>query len=248
MRAAREATPWRRLVEGVKGIAEQGRVLAEHLGLVAPAAAPDPFVSEKPGRLSPDQFAAAHAVASAVRHLSEREAGFRKVDLVKAALDLGAPVGVAATDARIASLVGKGLLIASSNDRMMTTAEALAQEKAYLAAVRDGKGQAAPLLARDDIGEAVKAEARGAGIRMTAGQSRAATQILESRDRVVHIQGNAGTGKSAMLAPVARMVEAEGRTVIGLAVSNAITNRLKADVRSPAMTLARFIREHGALL
>jgi conjugative relaxase-like TrwC/TraI family protein len=248
MRAAREATPWRRLVEGVKGIAEQGRVLVERLGLVEPTAPADPLVPEKPGRLSPDQFAAAHAVASAVRHRSEREAGFSKVDLVKAALDLGAPVGVAAIDARIGTLVGKGLLIAGSNDRMMTTAEALAQEKAYLAAVRDGKGQTAPLLARDDIGEVLKAEARAAGIRMTAGQSRAATQILESRNRVVHIQGNAGTGKSAMLAPVARMVEEEGRTVIGLAVSNAITNRLKADVKIPAMTVARFVREHGALL
>ena len=248
MRAAREATPWRRLVEGVKGIAEQGRVLAERLGVVAPAAAPDPLVPERPGRLSPDQYAAAYAVASAVRHLSEREAGFRKVDLVKAALDLGAPVGVTAIDARITSLVSKGLLIAGANNRMMTTAEALAQEKAYLAAVRDGKGQAAPLLARDDISEALKAEARAGGIRMTAGQSRAATNILESRDRVVHIQGNAGTGKSAMLAPVARMVEAGGRMVIGLAVSNAITNRLKADVKIPAMTVSRFIREHGALL
>jgi conjugative relaxase-like TrwC/TraI family protein len=142
MRAAHEATPWRRLVEGVKDIAEQGKVLAERLGLVEPTAAPDPLVPEKPGRLSPDQFAAAHAVAAAVRHLSEREAGFRKVDLIKAALDLGAPVGVAAIDARIASLAGKGLLIAGTNDRMMTTADALAQEKAYLAAVRDGKGQA----------------------------------------------------------------------------------------------------------
>jgi conjugative relaxase-like TrwC/TraI family protein len=248
MHAAREATPWRRLVEGVRGIAEQGRVLVERLGLVEPQAAANPLVPERPGRLSPDQFAAAHAVASAVRHLSEREAGFRNVDLVKTALDLGAPVGVTAIDARITSLVSKGLLIAGTNDRMMTTAEALAQEKAYLAAVRDGKGMAVPLLKRDDIGEALKAEARAAGIKMTAGQSRAATQILESRDRVVHIQGYAGTGKSAMLAPVARMVEAEGRTVIGLAVSNAINNRLKADVKIPAMTVARFVREHGALL
>ena len=248
MRAARETTPWRRLVEGAKGIAEQGKVLAERLGLVEPAAAPEPLVPEKPVRLTPDQFAAAHAVAAAVRHLSEREAGFRKVDLIKAALDLGAAVGVAAIGARIEFLAGKGLLIAGANDRMMTTADALAQEKAYLAAVRYGKAQAAPLLARDDIGEALKAEARTAGIKMTAGQARAVTQILESRDRVVHIQGNAGNGKSAMLAPVARMVEAKGRTVIGLAVSNAITNQLRADVKIPAMTVAGFVREHGALL
>jgi ATP-dependent exoDNAse (exonuclease V) alpha subunit len=44
------------------------------------------------------------------------------------------------------------------------------------------------------------------------------------------------------------LVEAEGRIVIGLAVSNAITNRLKAEVKIPAMTVARFVREHGALL
>jgi hypothetical protein len=179
--------------------------------------------------------------------LSEREAGFRKVDLVKSALDFGAPVGVVAIERRIASLAGKGLLIADAPGRMMTTARSLAQERAYLKAVRDGIDQAAPLLARDDIGGALKADAQAAGIRMTAGQRRAATQILASHDRVVHIQGNAGTGKSAMLAPVARLVEAEGRMVIGLAVSNAITNRLKADVRIPAMTVARFVRDYGAL-
>jgi conjugative relaxase-like TrwC/TraI family protein len=60
-RATREGTPWQRLVEGIKGVAEQGRVLAERLGLLRPAEPADALVPEKPGDLAPDQFAAAHA-------------------------------------------------------------------------------------------------------------------------------------------------------------------------------------------
>ncbi|MBC7831387.1 MAG: AAA family ATPase [Hyphomicrobium sp.] len=131
---------------------------------------------------------------------------------------------------------------------MVTTAEAFRQETAYLAVVRDGKGRAAPLLAREIAKDALKDAARSHGLKLTAGQAKAAVEILASDERVVHVQGNAGTGKSAMLTPVARLVEADGRKVIGLAVSNAIANRLRAEVGIDGGTVAGFLRTHRSLL
>ena len=247
-RAAHEPAPWARLVEGIRGAAAQAQALAERLGLLAPGAGRDALVPEPAGALAPLVYAAAHAVASAVRHLSEREAGFGRVELVKAALDLGAPVSVAAIEDRIASLAGKGLLLAGADGRMMTTAAAWRQETAYLAALRQGQGQVRPLLPKDTAAASLKAEAQRQHLKLTAGQAKAATSILTSSDRVVHVQGNAGTGKSAMLVPVARLAEAHGHAVIGLAVSNAVANRLKAEVSIAGGTVASFVRRHAALL
>lgn len=274
-RAAREPTGWQRLVEGVRGAAAQARALAERLGLADPAHPVDPLVPERPGRLAPPDHAAALAVAAGVRHLSEREAAFRPLDLVKAALDLGAPVSAAAVEARIALLTDKGLLRTSADGRMMTTAAAIADERAWAAELARGQGAARSLwqgnaraAARDapsppgvpakgmareaalegtdnGLDQQLTATARALGLRLTAGQRRAARAILAGDDRIMAIQGNAGTGKSAMLAPVARMAHDAGHRVIALAVSNQVAGSLGKDLGIEAMTVARFLARHA---
>jgi len=250
-RAAAQDQPWQRLVAGARGIAAQAVALAERLGLTDPAHPRDPLVPERPGRMAPDHYAAAQAVASAVRQLSEREAGFRTTDVVKLALDKGAPVMVEAIEARVTALTVKGLLLPSSDGRMVTTAQAVAAERDYLAAVDAGKGRAGPLLPRDAQGRdglgAAREKAADLGLRLTRGQLNAASAILDRSDRTVNIQGVAGAGKSAMLKPVAQLVSESGRSVIGLAVSHAIANRLKADVGIETMTVARFLATNRAV-
>lgn len=292
--AAKGEASWQRIVAGVRGVAAQARALVERLGLVDPAHPHDPLVPEKPGRLGPADYAAAHAVAAGARHLGEREAGWARTDLVKAALDLGPPVGVERIEQRIAHLVSKGLLVAAPDGRMLTTAQAVQQERAFLEAVAAGKGTSGPLLAREAAREqaresaagaserlgsnvalkrdasaaaathsthrhadlepsvgarrALAAEAASAGLKLTRGQMQAGISILASDDRTIAIQGDAGSGKSAMLRPVARLLEAEGRPVLGLAVSHAIAARLGEDVGIHAMTVARFVATHRSLL
>jgi conjugative relaxase-like TrwC/TraI family protein len=272
-RAAREPTGWQRLVEGVRGVAAQARVLAERLGLSTGER--DPLVPERPGRLAPPDHAAALAVAAGVRHLSEREAAFRPLALVKAALDLGAPVSATAVEARIALLTDKGLLRTSADGRMMTTAAAIADERAWAAELARGQGAARSLwqgnakaeprdapsppsvpakgMAREaalegadnGLDQQLTATAKGLGLRLTAGQRRAARAILAGDDRIMAIQGNAGTGKSAMLAPVARMAHDAGHRVIALAVSNQVAGSLGKDLGIEAMTVARFLARHA---
>lgn len=75
----------------------------------------------------------------------------------------------------------------------------------------------------------------------------AGVSILASADRTIAIQGDAGSGKSSMLRPVAGLLEAEGRAVLGLAVSHAIAARLGEDVGIPTMTVARFLATHRGL-
>jgi ATP-dependent exoDNAse (exonuclease V) alpha subunit len=77
---------------------------------------------------------------------------------------------------------------------------------------------------------------------------RAGADILASNHRTIAIQGVAGAGKSAKLRPVARLLEAEGRPVLGLAVSNTIAGRLSADVGIRAQTITKFFRDHRAAI
>lgn len=240
--AARSPTAWRRFVDGARGVGAQGLALAERLGIRVKA--PDPLVPERTGRLYPTAFAAAHAVASAVRHLAEREAAFPAREVLKTALDMGAPVDAAAVEQRMATLVGRGLLIAGADGRMMTTAAALATEQAIVNGVVSGKGAVAPVLEQTQAKERVAAAAWADGRRLNAGQMTAATRILSSADRIVAVQGVAGAGKSSMLKPALAIAAEEGRAVLGLAVQNTVARRLGQDTGVEARTVASFLNEH----
>jgi conjugative relaxase-like TrwC/TraI family protein len=128
---ARGGTIWDRVVDGIKGIAARGQAIVAAMGL-APHEK-DPLVPEGPGRLSPQDYAAAQAVASGVRHLSQNEAGFSRFDLIRASLSFGGPMQVADIEARIDSLAGRRILLTDPDEAMMTTRGAVALEREVIA-------------------------------------------------------------------------------------------------------------------
>ena len=75
----------------VRSIGQRARLLAatfaERLGLRQG----DPLVPRDMGRRTPEQIAAVHAVASAIRHLGEREAAFSRTDIYRSALGFALP-------------------------------------------------------------------------------------------------------------------------------------------------------------
>jgi conjugative relaxase-like TrwC/TraI family protein len=141
---ARGGTIWDRVVDGIKGIAARGQAIVAAMGL-APHEK-DPLVPEGPGRLSPQDYAAAQAVASGVRHLSQNEAGFSRFDLIRASLSFGGPMQVADIEARIDSLAGRRILLTDPDEAMMTTRGAVALEREVIALWAQGKDQAKPLV------------------------------------------------------------------------------------------------------
>lgn len=250
-RATGTMTGWERLAAAIGSRADRAsqvmQDLRERLGL-APR---DPYLPRAIGRMAPEQAAAAHAVASALRHLEQREAAFLKTDLYKAALDTGLPVGIDAVERRVATLLASGTLIegADRHAAMVTSAQAIATERALLAEVDAGRGSGRVYLAPESALQVLRAAARErAGLTLNPGQGAAGVMLLASSDRIVAVQGVAGAGKSSVLAPAAELIRAGGGTVIGLAVQNTLVQMLERETGIASMTVARFLKAHAGLL
>ena len=188
------------------------------------------------------------AVASAVRILGQREAAFHVHLLAKTALDLGLKgVTVDTVERRIGQLLHNSQLLPGAvrpHERgvtWMTTQEALRTEETILAHVEAGRGQARPMIAAADAPERLQAAADRA---LNPGQLAAATMILSSADRTVVVQGVAGAGKSTMLHAVAKVAEAEGRRLTGLAFQNKMVADMATSAGIKSQTIASFVLAH----
>lgn len=208
----------------------------------------DPYLPKTFPNKTPAEIAAAHAVASAVRHLEQREAGFALTDVYKAALDFGLPTTIDEVERAAARQIANGSLHRGIDERagLVTTAQALDTERRILAGIDGGRGAVAPVLSADLAADSLQAfAAERSGFALNAGQEAAGRMMFASADRIVAIQGVAGAGKSSVLAPAARLFEAQGRKVIGLAVQNTLVRMLERETGVPSMTVARFVKLHG---
>jgi conjugative relaxase-like TrwC/TraI family protein len=244
-------TPWERvgIAAGAVGRSFKDALasLAEQLGL----APKDPYLPRDIHRLDGPQIAAAHAVASGLRHLEQREAAFKRTDLLKAALDTGLPVRIGDVEARVASLVhGRHLRLGTGRAaEMMTTAQAVVVEQRILAEVEAGRGQGRSFVPAAQATDRLQTEARSSsGLSLNAGQLAAGALLLSSSDRIIAIQGVAGAGKSSMLLPAARLIELDGGQVLGLAVQNTLVQMLQRETGIPSMTVALFLKRYEPLL
>ena len=250
LRAAAEAraglaAPESALERGYRAIVDAVDGARQTLGaLLRPQ---DPLVDNALARAvkSPGEARAQLAVASAVRMISEREAAWPVNLLSKTALDLGLKgVTVDMIEKRIDRLVQNRQLIpgvataADRTGRMVTTQEALRTEEKILGAVEDGKGKAEPIVAAADAPQRLQ---EAVALPLNPGQLAAATMILSSADRTVSVQGVAGAGKSTMLQAVARVAEAEGRSITGLAFQNKMVADLAEGAGIKAQTIASFV-------
>jgi hypothetical protein len=93
----------------------------------------------------------------------------------------------------------KGVITAEEGEReLVTTGDIHEQEQAMLKYARDGRGQCLPL----GLGKRYRTK------RLNAGQERAVRHVLESYDKVMLIQGYAGTGKTTAIKEAAEEIAA----------------------------------------
>ena len=181
----------------------------------------------------PKGASALEIVHLCVRQLEERQSVFPEHQLE--ALALGHSPGrhsIGEIRDAVARMVGDGHLVEarlSRADRAFVTDRALKAERSTIALMKAGTG-AGEALARD---EDVAVRLDGAGL--TEGQEEAVRTILLSRDRVVGVQGRAGTGKTTMLRQVRAL--AGERPVIGLAPSTAAADVLGRETGIHTRTL-----------
>ena len=190
--------------------------------------------------------AAGKAARWAVAHLSERLAVFGHTDLLAATLghDPGA-VTVAAAERAIAALEQGGHLHAARSldgGRHWATDTALARESETVALMRGGQGVEKAIM-RGWI-----AETRLRNGRLNEGQRAAVKTILAAKDRVIGVQGYAGTGKTTMLKRLRMLAERHGHQVVGLAPSASAATTLGRESGIRSETLQRFLARHAGLI
>ena len=197
-----------------------------------------PVVHHARGRVSLPAVPSALKIAwQAMRHLEERQSVFAASQLEAVALG-HSPGRHTLGDIRgaIARLVTDAHLVEArlrNSDRSFVTDRALKAERAVIAVMKGGIGNGM-LLASES---AVAAHLADAGL--TEGQEEAVRTILLTPDRVVGVQGRAGTGKTAMLRHVREL--AGSRLAVGLAPSAASARVLERETDMPARTLHWFL-------
>lgn len=135
------------------------------------------------------------------------EAGLTRQELVQLAVTQG--MHPAQAQRTIDKRIEDGQLALA--DTRYTTAKALERERGTLGVERAGRGAVTPILSP------AAAEERLGKAKLTTGQRDAAVLMLTTKDRVVGVQGSAGTGKSHMLNTAKREIEAQGLEVRALA-------------------------------
>ena len=202
------------------------------------------------GLAGPDLFAgpgwaADDAAAWAVGHLAEREAVFGHADLLAATLarEPGA-VTVDAAERAIAALERAGSLHAArglDHGRYWTTDAAMARESETIALMRAGQGAEKTVMRR------WVAETKLHRGRLNEGQKEAVKTILASKDRVLGIQGYAGTGKTTMLKRLRALGESRGYRSVGLAPSASAAKTLANESGIESETLQRYLVRHDGI-
>ena len=205
---------------------------------IAPTAAENENTARAPNT-------AEQAVAWAVAHLSEREAVFSRTNLLAAALTWqpGAVSIQNAVDA-VNRLEKNGTLHAANTPvpgDSLTTDKAVADEKETIALMHEGQGRGAMPLR----GRAVDKALRNGPL--TEGQKAAVKLILSEKDRVIGVQGYAGTGKTTMLKRARALLEKRGFQIRGLAPSASAAQTLAAESGIESETLQRFLARNAGV-
>ncbi len=181
------------------------------------------------------------SVASAVRHLGERESVFSKnmtrLESLKAATT---NVTLETVDAAIAANTAG--LIDVGGDKL-TTRDALYREQEILARARAGRDQMPAIMTAGEAQAVIAKTEAAQGRPLTQGQREAITLALSSPDRVVGIVGAWGVGKTTgAVQPIVAHAKQSGFHTIGITPTTKARKEL-ADARpDQLMTIAGWLQ------
>ena len=204
-----------------------------------------PFSGKGEDGREPAADPAREVVAWAVAHLAEREAVFARTDLLAATIarQPGA-VAIGEAERAVALMEREGALHAANlpvPGESLTTDKALADERETVALMERGRGASRPVMRSWMAAPLLH---RG---RLNTGQREAVKTILSSRDRVVGVQGYAGTGKTTMLGRARALAGKSGYRTIGLAPSASAARTLGTEAGIESETLQRFLARYDGV-
>ena len=122
-----------------------------------------------------------------------------------------------------------------------TTQRMVQMEKENVQTVIDGKGASPAIVRASRVKDVVANAAQSKQLRLNADQQSAVETILSSDDRIVGLQGGAGTGKTTALSVLREAAQTEGYQVRGFAPTTRAAQQL-AESSIETETLQKFLR------
>ncbi len=110
-------------------------------------------------------------------------------------------------------------------------------ERTIIESVNSSKDTQVSIASSSEIRHLIESRQRGQGWTFTEGQVKATEAILTSKDGVVLIQGDAGTGKTAAMKLVKDMADRKGISVLGLGFTGKAAFELEEGAGVPSRTL-----------
>ncbi|MEL7464769.1 MAG: MobF family relaxase [Pseudomonadota bacterium] len=165
------------------------------------------------------------AVEFAVRHVSERASVYEKGHIVKTALDRMQRGTIADVSREIERRLETGQLISSVHKSMqspITDARSLHTERSSIDAFKASTNVGTVIAKQRVVDRAIYRTS------LSDGQKNAVSTALSTKDRVVGVQGYAGTGKTFMLSKVKAIAEKQGYEIVGLAPAHRAVKELGA--------------------
>ncbi len=142
-------------------------------------------------------------VNKTMRIITETDAVVSKEDVLRVACKLS--MGDFRVNDIQKALDNSESVIQLENGKQFTTPEIVAMERKIVNLVEDGKDKLSGIMTKEHIYaqtilyEMTKSQETGVDRSLTFGQRDAVEHILSSKDRIIAIQGDAGTGKTTML-------------------------------------------------
>lgn len=191
-------------------------------------------------------LSARNYVMAAAEQITETESVFTEADLKRQALAYahGSGVTVREVEQAVIRLKSSGKLreLASNDNGMvsLTTKEMQRIERRIIDSARISRRSWLESVDSFRAQAFLSDYEKKKGMTLTKGQRRAAAMILSSRDQVNTIQGNAGTGKTAVMGALVEFARDNDYNIIGVAATGKAAREL-ADVGVHAKTIDGFL-------
>jgi conjugative relaxase-like TrwC/TraI family protein len=182
---------------------------------------------------------AEEAVNIAASAMVEKEAIVKKEELYRAALKLGLGSGITLEQIDAAARANFNIIYLDGN--RVTTREMSEIESAIIRDISFSRGKHEAILTVEDaevkIAVASKDREAVTGHALTDGQTASGAAILSNTDSIMIVQGDAGVGKTTMLAEVNTIAIQQGRSIFGAAYTGAAAAGIEAASGIQSQTL-----------
>ena len=177
------------------------------------------------------------------RVLNEHESTFTREKILTAAARIsGGDYRLNALESAFYELQGSTIICLDKEAGIYTTERMKGIEEGILRSVKDGS----EYFPRVFTNQQVQKETSERYNHLTDDQKKALEHILTARDRVIGIQGDAGTGKTTMLNAAREQLEGQGYIVRGFSFTGKAAKELQSGAGISSTTLHSFLPKIGS--